>query len=317
MISKVIFELKSNIRAWSDQVIDFKAKGFNRILVSIKDINGEVVVDGRNEKENYDYIINIWELLTWQDGYFYKPICYEVDGENRDIKELLAINCRTTDEKWISSAMLLCRNNRQISERIIEKYKSIRYKGRKEQSMNAAIFSSFFYLISESYVNINLEHRLVLLMHICDGLSIQFFNGSPKNNSGNININIILRKLDADEYKNGARLLGVEPSKSINALGDTRNELTHFNYKENSLGSYIENPNTETDNMVNLYAFYILENALRISVLEILGIEVADDIKKYIMDDHLDWIKLKKHLEEDCVLPMNIFRQMIERLQNS
>jgi hypothetical protein len=68
--------------------------------------------------------------------------------------------------------------------------------------------------------------------------------------------------------------------------------------------------------MVNLYAFYILENALRISVLEILGIEVSDDIKKYIMDDHLDWIKLKKHLEEDCVLPMNVFRQMIERLQN-
>ena len=71
------------------------------------------------------------------------------------------------------------------------------------------------------------------------------------------------------------------------------------------------------DNMVNLYAFYILENALRISVLEILGIEVADDIKKYNMDDHLDWIKLRKHLEEDCVLPMNVFCQMIERLQKS
>ena len=43
----------------------------------------------------------------------------------------------------------------------------------------------------------------------------------------------------------------------------------------------------------------------------------TDDIKKYIMDDHLDWIKLKKYLEEDCVLPMNVFRQMIERLQKS
>ena len=103
----------------------------------------------------------------------------------------------------------------------------------------------------------------------------------------------------------------------MNALGDTRNELTHFNYKENSLGSYIENPNTETDNMVNLYAFYVLENALRISVLEVLGIEILDEIKEYIMDDHLDWIKLEKHLDEDCVLPMNVFRQMIERLQNS
>ena len=33
------------------------------------------------------------------------------------------------------------------------------------------------------------------------------------------------------------------------------------------------------------------------------------------MNEHLDWIKLEKHLEEDCVLPMNVFQQMIERLQ--
>lgn len=315
MITKVIFELKSNIRTWSNQIIDFKAKGFNRILINIKDINCEVVVDGKNEKDNYDYLINIWELLTWQDGYFYKPICYEVDGETREVKELLAINCRTTDKKWISSAMLLCRNNRQISEKIIDKYMSIRYKGRKEQSMNASMFSSFFYLISESYANINLEHRLVLLMHICDGLAIQYLNGSEDNNLGNINI--IARMLNTKKYKEGAKMLGVSSSKALDALGYTRNELTHFSYKRSSLGGYIEKPDTNTDNMVNLYAFYFLESALRIAVLEILGIIVEDEIKEYIMDDYLDWIKLEKHLEEDCVLPMNVFCQMIERLQNS
>ena len=76
------------------------------------------------------------------------------------------------------------------------------------------------------------------------------------------------------------------------------------------------NPNTETDNMVNLYAFYILEIALRIAVLEVIGVNVSDDVKNYVMDEHLDWIKLEKHLDEDCVLPMNVFRQMIEKLQN-
>ena len=82
------------------------------------------------------------------------------------------------------------------------------------------------------------------------------------------------------------------------------------------MGSYINNPNTETDNMVNLYAFYILEIALRIAVLEVIGVNVSDDVKNYVMDEHLDWIKLEKHLDEDCVLPMNVFRQMIEKLQN-
>lgn len=80
--------------------------------------------------------------------------------------------------------------------------------------------------------------------------------------------------------------------------------------------SYINNPDTETDNMVNLYAFYILEIALRIAVLEVIGVNVSDDVKNYVMDEHLDWIKLEKHLDEDCVLPMNVFRQMIEKLQN-
>jgi len=180
--------------------------------------------------------------------------------------------------------------------------------------MNASMFSSFFYLISESYSSINLEHRLVLLMHICDGFAIKYCNGSSSNNSGNINI--ILRKIDAKKYKHGAALLGISSARAIEALGDTRNELTHYIYKSGSLGSYINNPDTETDNMVNLYAFYVLEIALRIAVLEVIGVNVSDDVKNYVMDEHLDWIKLEKHLDEDCVLPMNVFRQMIEKLQN-
>lgn len=51
-------------------------------------------------------------------------------------------------------------------------------------------------------------------------------------------------------------------------------------------------------------------------MLEVIGVNVSDDVKSYVMDEHLDWIKLEKHLDEDCVLPMNVFRQMIEKLQN-
>ena len=65
-----------------------------------------------------------------------------------------------------------------------------------------------------------------------------------------------------------------------------------------------------------MYAFYVLEIALRIAVLEVIGVNVSDDVKNYVMDEHLDRIKLEKHLDEDCVLPMNVFRQMIEKLQN-
>lgn len=314
MISRVVFEIKNSIRSWSDQEISFSAKDVKNVSIIIKDTRCELAVDGNSEDGNLQYIILIWELLVWEDGYFYKPISYSADGVEKTIDSLVTINCRTTDTKWISSAILLCRNQRQINEEIVEKYRNIRYLDRKKQSMNASMFSSFFYLISESYSSINLEHRLVLLMHICDGFAIQYCNGSSSNNSGNINI--ILRKIDAKKYKQGAALLGISSSRAIDALGDTRNELTHYIYKSGSLGSFINSHDTETDNMVNLYAFYVLEIALRIAVLEVIGVTVSDDVKNYVMDEHLDWIKLEKHLDEDCVLPMNVFQQMMEKLQN-
>lgn len=313
MLSKAEFQLKNNIRNWSNQEITFATNKFKTVSITIKDVNCAIIVESNSEKDNLEYIILIWELLVWEDGYFYKPLLYTVDGKEKSINELLTIRNRITDQKWISSAILLCRNQRQISEKIIENYSKIRNLGRKDHSMNSSMFSSFFYLISESYANINLEHRLVLLMHICDGIAIKYCNGSERNNSGNISI--IVKRINADKYKYGAALFGVDSSKAMNALGSTRNELTHYTYKDNSLGSYIENPNTDTDNMVNLYAFYVLELALRITVLEIIGIQVSDEIKEYVMDENLDWIKLEKHLDEECVLPMNVFKQMIEKLQ--
>lgn len=314
MISKVIFEIKSNIRAWSDQVISFSTKEIKFVKINIKDTSCELLVEGNNEDENLKNIIVIWELLVWEDGYFYRPISYYVEDSEKSVDSLILVSYRITDKKWISNAILLCREKRQIDENIIDKYKQIRYLDRKNRSMNASMFSSYFYLLSESYSNVNIEHKLVLLMHICDGFAIQYCNGSSSNNSGNINI--ILRKIDYQKFKKGALLLGVSSSKAIKALGDTRNELTHYIYKSGSLGSFINNPDTETDNMVNLYAFYVLEIALRIAVLEVIGVNVSDAVKNYVMDEYLDWIKLEKHLDEDCVLPINIFWQIIEKFKN-
>ena len=97
MISKVVFEIKNSIRGWSDQKISFSAKNINNVSIIIKDIRCELVVDGSSEDDNLQYIILIWELLVWEDGYFYKPISYSVDGGEKVIDSRLTINCRTTD----------------------------------------------------------------------------------------------------------------------------------------------------------------------------------------------------------------------------
>lgn len=314
MISKVVFSIKTSIRNWNDQIISYSTKDHKDISIVINNKKCELTIQGNDENDNLQYIILIWEILVWQDGYFYAPTNYLVDGIERPIENLVSNNSRITDSKWVSDSVLLCRNHRQIDEEIVEKYRTIRYLDRKDELMNASMFSSFFYLISESYSQINLEHRLVLLMHICDGFVINYFEGSGTNNSGNINK--IIQKINRKKYKAGARLLGISTSRAIEALGETRNELSHYTYKSKSLGSFINNPDTATDDMVNLYAFYVLAIALRVAVLNEIGVNVTDEVKDYVMDDYLDWIKLVKHLDEDCVLPKNVLRQMIQKIQN-
>lgn len=180
MISKVVFSIKTNIRNWSDQIISFSTKNHKDISIVINNKKCELTIHGNDENDNLQYIILIWEILAWQDGYFYAPTNYLVNGIERPIENIVSNNSRITDSKWISDSALLCRNHRQIDEEIVEKYRTIRYLDRKDESMNASMFSSFFYLISESYSQINLEHRLVLLMHICDGFVIKYCEGREK-----------------------------------------------------------------------------------------------------------------------------------------
>ncbi len=58
--SIVIFELKNNIRNWSNQNICFHDKGTN-IDIRIKDTECRLEIKGSSEKNNYKYIIDIWK----------------------------------------------------------------------------------------------------------------------------------------------------------------------------------------------------------------------------------------------------------------
>ena len=311
---EAVFVMKSSPTAWSDQKISFMMKDDTKIDIEMKKTDCRLILEGKKELKELFYAI--WEMLAWNDGYFYALIDYKIDGIQQDIKDIIRLPYYITDQKWIKSALLIGRGNRDISEKTITKYVDIRKMGRKQKSMNSSMIASYFFLHSEAYEDVNIEHRLVLLMHICDGLAIEFLEGDKSNNVGNINI--VLDRLDTGiKYKTGAKMLGVSSNKAKKALGYTRNELTHYVFNPSSLGAFISDPNKETDNMVNLYAFYVLDLALRVAFLEIMGVSVDDTIKQYLLDENLDWIRLERHLDEDCVIPQNILRQMIEKLQRS
>lgn len=138
-------------------------------------------------------------------------------------------------------------------------------------------------------------------MHICDGFAREYCNGSDRNNSGNIHK--ILAKIKKSKYTEGAVLLGMPSNMALDALCQTRNELTHYIPKAGSLGSFIDDSDIKTDGMVNLYVFYVLETALRVAVLEQVDFHISEEIKEYIMDAYLDWIRLENDLDEECVIP--------------
>lgn len=310
---EVKFEIKSNPLSWSNQIIDFTMKNNTKVYLKIENTVCYLILQGSNNLKKVFYAV--WELLAWNDGYFYKPIQYIVDGFQHKLEELIVRPYYITDQKWRNSALLIGRANRGIAENTLVKYIEIRNKSRKEKSMNKSLFSAYFSLLSAAYTDVNIEHRLVLLMHVCDGFAIEFLNGNKENNIGNINI--IVNQLDIKKkYREGAEKLGITKSRAKDALGDTRNELTHYVFQEGSLGSFISDSNKKTDNMVYLYAFYILDLALRISLLEVISNPVEEKIKEYLLEENLDWIRLEKHLEENCIISRNRLRQILERLQN-
>lgn len=313
---KIVFEINSNPIAWSDQEVHFIYKNETNVDLVIERTYCELQVAGKDNLEEIIYAI--WEILAWNDGYFYKPVKYWVDDIERDVDELFRMSYYVTDSKWKNNALLIGRNCREISENIITRYIQIRNVGREKKSLNKTLFSSYFYLHSENYSKVNIEHRLVLLMHICDGFAIAFLHGDQHNNGGNINK--VLDYIDVGthltkKYKIGADMLGVPSNKAREVLKDTRTELTHYIYKPSSLGSFISDPNSSTDNMINLYVFFVLDLALRVCLLETIGATVEDDMKNYLLDEYLDWIRLEKHLNEGCVIPQNVLRQILEKMQ--
>lgn len=304
----VNMKIKDYVRNWSDQEIKTEYKGV-RADIKIKDTNCELVLEG---SENIKAVFQlIWELLFLYDGYFYEPISYEVDGHKKDCKELITLPFYKTDKKWYYSE-LLGRSQRNLSSDVLEEYDKFRNASISDKKMTKSVVNAFFYLNSENYGKINVNHRLSLLLNIADGFVINTFK---ETNNVKSNYDRLFKKtVDNQKLQQGISLLGIQGEKYKVLLTEERHTFDHYIYSENSLATFVHDSEEEISDYATWFFIYVLELVVRINFLKESGVFLEQENMDYALEAIIDWIIYENDLEEECKTHRYQMKQKLKRM---
>lgn len=304
----VNMKIKDYIRNWSDQEIKTEYKGV-RADIKIKDTNCELILEG---DENIKTVFQlIWELLFLYDGYFYEPISYEIDGHKKDCKELIILPFYKTDKKWYYSE-LLGRAQRNLSSDVLEKYDKFRNTGISDKKMTKSVVNAFYYLNSENYGKINVNHRLSLLLNIADGFVINTFKET--NNVKSSYDRLFKKTVDSQKLQQGISLLGIQGEKYKILLTEERHTFDHYIYSENSLATFVYDSEEEIADYATWFFVYVLELVVRINFLKESGVSLEQEIMDYALDAIIDWIVYENNLAVDCKTQRYQMKQQLRRM---
>ena len=311
MVWEVEMEVGDHIRSWSDQLIKTEFDGVN-ISIDIKDRKCNMVLEGESETVSKAFYL-VWEVLFLYDGYFFEPLRLIIDGEEKSVDSLIKVAFYKSGHNWISSAILLGRAERNLSENILKAFDKMRNEGKKDEKMTKSVVNAFFYLHSDGYEKINEGHRLSLYLNLCDG----FVNNTFKE-TNNLKSNferVIKKALNTDRILYGLKLMGMEREDFCYVLAQERTEVDHYIYKKDSLASLVFKSEEDAKYYISWYFTYVVEVALRISFLNYIGVEVGDDYKDYAINIINDWVIFENDFGEDCVTPYYQHEQFLRRLK--
>lgn len=311
MVWEVEMEVGDHIRSWSDQLIKTEFDGVN-ISIDIKDRKCNMVLEGESETVSKAFYL-VWEVLFLYDGYFFEPLRLIIDGEEKSVDSLIKVAFYKSGHNWISSAILLGRAERNLSENILKAFDKMRNEGKKDEKMTKSVVNAFFYLHSDGYEKINEGHRLSLYLNLCDG----FVNNTFKE-TNNLKSNferVIKKALNTDRILYGLKLMGMEREDFCYVLAQERTEVDHYIYKKDSLATLVFKSEEDAKYYISWYFTYVVEVALRISFLNYIGVEVGDDYKDYAINIINDWVIFENDFGEDCVTPYYQHEQFLRRLK--
>lgn len=282
------------------------------VKCEIKRMNKQFILnfDG-DEKDCKNLLRLIWELCFLYEGYFYTPLEYKVDETIKNVDDLYFLNFYKSSYIW-RNCNLNISDEMIISEKLLMKYNEIRNTNRKSGKLWNVLINSFYYLHSEAYEKININHLLSLLLNTCDGFMI-----NQKGDNGNIEGNIfslINNNLNYKKIKYGIKLLKLPANRLKELLANERNEIDHYLLKENSISSYLTNRDDKEADYVNWYLAYVLHLAIRVALLKEIGYECIEEKKSYAVDKIVDWVILGCDLDIECSISTNKMKQKFKKM---
>lgn len=307
----VQFEIKEYRDSWRDQNISFRARESD-VLVIICGTKCDLKISGNKSDEIEEMFYAIWELLFLYDGYFYIPKVYEVDDIVHEINSLYRVNMYKTAKAWIVAATPLAKSNRILDEELLNNYIKFRNQDRMQGKMTDSLLNAYFYLQSDAYREINIEHRLSLMLNICDGY---YLNEIGKSSGAGGHVVALINNIGLAKVQYGIELMGISKKKLTNLIGGVRDEIDHYIVMKDSAGSQILNSQSEVIKSLNLYLFYVTELAFRATVLEKVGGFIDQTAKERAVDSINDWLILSNKLDQKCKLPENVLAQDIQKMK--
>ena len=97
--------------------------------------------------------------------------------------------------------------------------------------MTKSVVNAFYYLNSENYGKINVNHRLSLLLNIADGFIINTFKET--NNVKSSYDRLFKKTVDNQKLQQGISLLGIQCDKYKVLLTEERHTFDHYIEQEN------------------------------------------------------------------------------------
>lgn len=231
---------------------------------------------------------DIYSIIFIYLGAYPKMISMLENNEIRDYS--LMVDKYNSWDYMAKPYMCMCQiNETTINQKIVNKYRNLN---------NLPIYS-MEYLISESYKNVILNHRITLLLHVIDGL----ISDKEKEDARSDYINIYRPRYDIGTYKPAVyylcnnyffkyeeefsckimSLLKKDQHDFIDVLTDTRHFYSHWLKASKKKKRLIEGKEM-------LEYFEIIYFSLRLHLLSRLGVVVEEErIKEYLYIIH-DWI---------------------------